>query len=75
MKNQKMIFVSPRKEGWAVKTVGAQRAAAIVNTKNEAYDIGRQIAKNNELELVVQNLNGKISQRNSYGNDPKESKG
>lgn len=75
MKNKNMIFVSPRKEGWAVKTVGTKRAAAIVDTKAEAFEIGRQIAKNNELELVVQNLDGKIGLRNSYGNDPTESKG
>ena len=34
-----------------------------------------EIAKNQHLELLVQNLDGKIGWKNSYGNDPRNIKG
>lgn len=71
----KQIFVSPTKNGWKAKTVGAYRAAGCFETKAEAIVRAIQIATNNELELLVQNRDGKIGWRNSYGNDPQESKG
>lgn len=71
----KQIFVSPTKEGWKAKTVGADRAAGIFETKAEAVERAIQIAIHNQLELMVQNRDGKIGWRNSYGNDPRESKG
>lgn len=71
----KQVFISPSAEGWKVKTVGAERAAAILETKAEAVKKGIELAKNSQAELLVQNLNGTIGWRNSYGNDPRRSKG
>lgn len=71
----KQVFVSPSDEGWKVKTVGAERAAAILETKAEAVKKGIGVAKNSQAELLVQNLDGTIGWRNSYGNDPRRSKG
>jgi len=71
----KQVFVSPDKEGWRVKTVGKEKAAAICETKDEAVKIGIQVAQNKNAELFVQNLDGKIGWKNSYGNDPRSSKG
>ncbi len=73
MTNQ--IFVSPNDESWKVKVVGNQKASAICDTKAEAVERAREIAQNQHLELLVQNLDGTIGWRNSYGNDPRESKG
>ena len=73
MANQ--IFVSPDGEDWKVKIVGNQKASAICDTKAEAFERGREIAKNQHLELLVQNLDGTIGLRNSYGNDPRRSRG
>jgi len=73
MANQ--VFVSPDGEDWKVKVVGNQKASAICDTKAEAVERAKEIAQNQRLELLVQNLNGTIGWRNSYGNDPRKSKG
>ncbi|MBI2643936.1 MAG: DUF2188 domain-containing protein [Candidatus Wildermuthbacteria bacterium] len=69
------VFVSPDGEDWKVKVVGNQKASAICDTKAEAVERAKEIAQNQRLELLVQNLDGTIGWRNSYGNDPRKSKG
>jgi Uncharacterized protein conserved in bacteria (DUF2188). len=69
------IFVSPNKDGWKGKVVGNDKASFVADTKAEAFDRAREIAINQKLELIVQNRDGKIGLRNSYGNDPRSSKG
>ena len=71
-KNQHIV---PHSEGWAVKTAGASRATVVVPTQREAFDIGRGIARNNGSELFVHGRDGRIRERNSYGNDPYPPKG
>jgi len=56
--------------GWDVKRNGANRASRHFDTKQEAVDRGRQISRNQESELIIHNLNGRISQSDSHGNDP-----
>lgn len=69
------IFVSPDGEDWKVKVVGNQKASALCDTKAEAVERATEIAKNQHLELLVQNRDGVIGWRNSYGNDPVKSRG
>ncbi|OGG41672.1 hypothetical protein A3A21_02920 [Candidatus Jorgensenbacteria bacterium RIFCSPLOWO2_01_FULL_45_25b] len=69
------VFVSPDGEDWKVKVVGNQKASAVCDTKAEAVERAKEIAQNQRLELLVQNLDGTIGWRNSYGNDPRKSKG
>lgn len=69
------IFVSPNGADWKIKVVGNQKASAICDTKAQAVERAREIAQNQHLELFVQNLDGTIAWRNSYGNDPRKSKG
>lgn len=71
----KQIFVSPNGEDWKVKIIGNQKASAILDTKAEAVERAIEIAKNQGLELFVQNLDGKIGWKNSYGNDSRKSLG
>lgn len=71
----KQIFVSPNGGDWKVKVVGNQKASAICDTKSEAVEKAREIAQNQHLELLVQNLDGTIGWRNSFGNDPAYIKG
>lgn len=73
MANQ--VFVSPDGEDWKVKVVGNQKASAVCDTKAKAVERAKEIAQNQRLELLVQNLDGTIGWRNSYGNDPRKSKG
>lgn len=71
----KQVFVSPTDGDWKVKIVGNNRASAVLDTKAEAVGRAIEIAKNQHAELLVQNLDGTIGWRNSYGNDPRRSKG
>ncbi len=63
------------KGGWDVKKGGADRASAHFETKKEAVDVAREISRNQNTELVIHNKNGRISQKDSHGNDPYPPKG
>lgn len=66
-KNQHVTY----KNGtWRVLGEGNRRATVNTRTKQEAVNIGRSIAKNQHSELVIHNKNGRISDKDSYGNDP-----
>ncbi len=56
----KQVWVSPNEDGWKVKSAGADRATAIVETKAEAVELAREIAMNKKAELIVQNSDGEI---------------
>lgn len=70
MSDKKNVHIVPRSGGWAVKKEGNSRASEIHRTKNEATGAGREIAKENKVELVIHNKDGKISDKDSYGSDP-----
>jgi hypothetical protein len=62
--------VVPLGNGWAVKGEGATRATVITAKQSDAISVARDIARNNSSELIVHGRDGKIRERNSYGNDP-----
>ena len=66
-KNQHIV---KHPEGWAVKGEGNTKATVVTKTQEQAIDRGREIAKNQEAELLIHGRNGKIRDRDSYGNDP-----
>jgi len=70
MKKTNQVWVSPAGDDWKVHSAGASRAVGVYNTKAEAVARAREVAINKETELLVQNENGRIGWRNSYGNDP-----
>ena len=45
------------------------------STKEEAQAAGRGLAQQRQTEHVIHNQDGEIAERNSYGNDPRSSKG
>lgn len=61
--------------GWDVRRGGADRASAHFQTKQKAVDHGREISRNAKTELKIHNLNGRIAQSDSHGNDPRNIKG
>ncbi|MBZ4662808.1 MAG: hypothetical protein JG776_490 [Caloramator sp.] len=72
-KNQ---HVTPHPDGgWQVKGEGNNKSTKVTETKKEAIDIARQIAKNQESELIIHGKDGKIQSKDSYGNDPYPPKG
>ena len=40
------------------------------DTKDEAVKAGRELARDRKTEHVIHRVDGKIGERNSYGNDP-----
>lgn len=71
-KNQHVV---PHQDGWAVKGEGNSKATKVTGTQAEATKIAKEIAINQESELLVHRKDGTIRDRNSYGNDPERSKG
>ncbi len=70
MKNQKQVWVSPTKSGeWKVQTPHSERAIKIVETQQEGFKVGRQVAINQKAELIIQGRDGRIREKNTYGND------
>ena len=61
--------------GWQVKGAGNSRATVVTGTQKEAIRVGREIAQNQGGELFVHNKQGRIRERDSYGNDPFPPKG
>lgn len=60
-----------KKDGdWRVIGEGNSRATKKFDTQKEAIEYGRKIAINQQTELVIHGVNGKIRDKDSYGNDP-----
>ncbi|MBL6969850.1 MAG: DUF2188 domain-containing protein [Campylobacterales bacterium] len=73
----KSTHVVPNKEkgGWDIKQSGGQRSSGHFDTKKEATDRARTISQNQNTELTIHNKDGKISAKDSHGNDPYPPKG
>jgi hypothetical protein len=68
--------VVKRPDGWAVKGEGNSRyTARSIPTQEEARHRAEQIARNKGSDVVIHRPNGKIRDRDSYGNDPFPPKG
>ncbi len=68
-KNQHVV---PRGEHlWAVLGAGNQRDTSHHPTQKAAMQAAREITKNQQSEVLVHGVNGKIRQKNTYGHyDP-----
>jgi uncharacterized protein YdaT len=62
--------VPSQKGGWDVKRENSKKASGHFDTKQEAIDYGRQVSRNQNTELVIHNKDGRISEKDSHGNDP-----
>lgn len=71
-KNQHVV---PHQNGWAVKGEGNQRSTSVHNTQQQAIDAARQIARNQQSELVIHRPDGRIRDKDSYGHDAFPPKG
>lgn len=67
--------VVPHDGDWAVQGAGNSRATSVHETQQEAIQRAREIAQNNQSEVLIHGENGRIRARNSYGNDPYPPKG
>ena len=55
---------------WGVRREGGDRLTSIHPTQGEAIERGREIAINQQTELVIHRRDGTIRDSDSYGNDP-----
>ncbi|WP_149241488.1 DUF2188 domain-containing protein [Dyadobacter sp. 32] len=66
-KNQHVV---PHNGNWGVRGEGNSRVTVVTGTQAEAIERAREIAINQQSELLIHGRNGQIRDRNSYGNDP-----
>jgi hypothetical protein len=68
--NKPVHVVPDPGKGWNVKREGASRASRHCQTQGEAIQACRNIAQRERTELSIHGKDGKIRQKDSYGNDP-----
>lgn len=66
-KNQHVV---PHNGKWGIRGAGNDKVTRTAGTQKEAFEIAREIAKNQHSEVVIHRPNGQIRDKNSYGNDP-----
>lgn len=70
MSKGKDQFVVPTNGAWAVRGAGNKKLTKVCQTQKDAIEVAKNIAMNQQSELVVLGTNGKIRLKNTYGNDP-----
>jgi hypothetical protein len=67
-KNQHVV---PTGNGnWGVRGEGNSKITKVTPTQSEAISVATDIAKNQRSEIVIHGRDGKIRDKESYGNDP-----
>lgn len=66
-KNQHVV---PTDDGWGVRGAGNDRLTSRHDTQSDAIDAAREIAINQSSDVVIHRPDGRIRDRDSYGNDP-----
>jgi len=64
------IHTVPFDGNWAVKKEGQNKPISTHHTKERAQERGASIARHLKVEHVIHGRNGKIQDKDSYGNDP-----
>ena len=68
--SRKGQHVMPSGDKWSVRRAGSSRASGTYETLREAVKKAREIAGNQKTELYIHGRDGRIRQRESYGQDP-----
>ena len=64
------VHVVPRAGNWAVRRSGAERDSSPHRTQEAAIRFGRSAAQREKNRAVIHGRNGRIRDRDSFGNDP-----
>lgn len=67
---EKDVYVVPTDEGWGVRRPNTDRLSKAFDKKEDAVKYGKDLAKQDKTELTILKKDGKIQNKNSYGNDP-----
>jgi hypothetical protein len=65
------INTQPNGDGkWENRKDNAKKASNVFDTKAEAVEAGKAQAQRERSEHTIKGLDGRIQNKNSYGNDP-----
>lgn len=73
--SRKIQHVVPAGDQWGVRGDGNERLTSRHDTQREAANAARDIARREQSEVVIHRPDGRIRDRDSYGNDPRAPKG
>ncbi|MBR5822667.1 MAG: DUF2188 domain-containing protein [Paludibacteraceae bacterium] len=71
----KSVHVVYSENQWKVKQENSQRSSGNFETQKQAFERAREIAINNNQEVAIHGMDGRIRAKHSYGNDPYPPKG
>jgi Uncharacterized protein conserved in bacteria (DUF2188). len=66
-KNQHVV---KNDDQWGVRSEGNSKITKKFDTQRQAIDYAKSVAQNQRSEVLIHGKDGKIRERNSYGNDP-----
>lgn len=64
------IHVVPSGNKWNVQRAGQAKPLSSHRTQTTASEAGKQVAKKDQVELVIHRPDGTIRDKDSYGKDP-----
>ena len=64
------VHVVPSGDTWGLQVDGEKRDT--FSTQNEAITRGRQLAEEEQGELIIHGQDGAIREKDSHGNDPRD---
>ncbi len=70
MAKKRNVWVGPHPDGWAVRRERGQKPSRVTARKEDAVNIGRELAQRDGTELIVQRRDGTIQSKDSFGKDP-----
>ncbi|WP_366937903.1 DUF2188 domain-containing protein [Sediminimonas sp.] len=73
--SSKGLHVVPSDGRWSVRRAGASRASKVYSTQKEAIDSARERARSEGGELYIHGRDGRIRERDTFGQDPYPPKG
>lgn len=71
----KDYWTTKHPEGWQVKGAGNERATSVHSTQSSAWAESKSRAERTGGEAYLTGQRGQIRERNTYGQDPRKSKG
>ena len=71
MRPRTKYHVTKHDQGWQVKREKAERASAVLDSKQEALARARELAKSQPLaQVIIHGQDGVIQTEHTYGSDP-----
>ncbi|KYK29715.1 MAG: hypothetical protein AYK19_19340 [Theionarchaea archaeon DG-70-1] len=76
MSKRTVYYVSPHEKGWQVKKEKGQKPSSVHETKEEAIQEAKRLAKKAELgQVKIQKKDGTFQIEYTYGEDPERYRG